>query len=108
MTRDPGMNPALARWNRPGSSLRRDRSPVAPKSTTTCGNLGPTPAAIFATIHPALFATHPGRRRGSCKISATSVAQREDQRVVRGLGLLAGNDLDGNRFGVGDVHLITL
>ena len=37
MIRQPGMNPALTRWNRPGSSLRRDRSPVAPTSTTTWG-----------------------------------------------------------------------
>src|SRR5580692_11352245 len=35
----------------PGSSLRRARSPVAPTSTTTCGNCGPTPGGIFATIH---------------------------------------------------------
>jgi hypothetical protein len=30
-----GNSPALARWNRPGSSLRRARSPVAPNKTIT-------------------------------------------------------------------------
>src|ERR1017187_4833832 len=30
-----GIRPALARWNRPGSSLRRARSPVAPNRTIT-------------------------------------------------------------------------
>src|SRR4051812_22654343 len=51
MMRQPGMNPALARCSSPGMSLRRDRSPVAPNSTTTCGYLGPTPARTFATEH---------------------------------------------------------
>ena len=32
--------PACARWNRPGRSLRRARSPVAPNSTITCGRSG--------------------------------------------------------------------
>ena len=30
-----GSSPAACRWNRPGSSLRRARSPVAPNSTMT-------------------------------------------------------------------------
>ena len=47
MMRHPGMNPAAARWKRPGSSLRRDRSPVAPNRTTICGSFGPTPAGIL-------------------------------------------------------------
>ncbi len=36
MMRQPGMKPAVARWNSPGSSLRCDRSPVAPTRTKTC------------------------------------------------------------------------
>jgi hypothetical protein len=50
MIRLPGMNPALARWNRPGNNFRRDRSPVAPNKTTTCGNLGPTRAEFLANV----------------------------------------------------------
>ncbi len=50
MIRQPGMNPTLARWNSPGSNLRRAKSPVAPNSTTTCGNCGPTPGGILATV----------------------------------------------------------
>ena len=46
-----GMKPMQARWNRPGSSLRCARSPVAPNSTTTCGKRGPTPGGIFAIVH---------------------------------------------------------
>ena len=38
--RHSGNSPACARWNRPGSSLRRARSPVAPNSTMTCGRSG--------------------------------------------------------------------
>ena len=52
MIRQPGMNPALHRWNSPGSSLRRERSPVAPTSTTTCGYRGPTRDEFFATLPP--------------------------------------------------------
>ena len=33
-----GERPTRARWAIPGSSLRRARSPVAPKSTMTCGS----------------------------------------------------------------------
>ena len=33
-----GSRPALARWKRPGSSLRLARSPVAPKRTMRCGS----------------------------------------------------------------------
>src|SRR5437870_2913225 len=40
MIRNSGRSPACARWNRPGSSLRRARSPVAPNSTMTCGRRG--------------------------------------------------------------------
>ena len=47
MIRQPGMKPAVDRWYSPGNSLRRARSPVAPKSTTTCGNRGPTPGGIY-------------------------------------------------------------
>ena len=43
MMRQPEMKPALARWNRPNSSLRRDRSLVAPDSTNTLRKRGPTP-----------------------------------------------------------------
>src|SRR5258708_9543960 len=50
MILQPGMNPALDRWNKPGKSLRRARSPVAPNRTTTCGNCGPTPAEILAIV----------------------------------------------------------
>ena len=42
------MNPAVSRWNKPGNSLRRARSPVAPTSTITCGCRGPTPGATLA------------------------------------------------------------
>ncbi len=37
MIRQPGINPAVDRWNSPGNSFRRARSPVAPTRTTTCG-----------------------------------------------------------------------
>src|SRR5262249_14963240 len=49
MIRQPGMKPAAERWKSPGSSLRRDRSPVAPTRMTTCGYFGPTPGGIFFT-----------------------------------------------------------
>ena len=73
--RQPGMKPALARWNSPGSSLRRARSPVAPNSTTTCGNRGPTPAGILATVF-VLRSVGPSRRRG---IGRPCVRQQGDQ-----------------------------
>ena len=38
--RNSGSRPACARWKRPGRSLRRARSPVAPKSTITWGRNG--------------------------------------------------------------------
>ena len=38
--RQSGSRPACERWSRPGSSLRRARSPVAPNSTMTCGRSG--------------------------------------------------------------------
>src|SRR6188768_4320883 len=114
MTRQSGMNPAVARCSNPGSSLRRDRSPVAPKSTTTCGNLGPTPAAIFATIHPALPDMHRCRCPwimqdwrhgcGATNKEAKGAGLRRPE-LLLGLG---GQDLDGNRFGVDDVDIVTL
>ena len=52
MTWQPGMNPAKAKWNRPGINLRRDRSPVAPNNTTTCGCFGPNPFGAFAMCPP--------------------------------------------------------
>ena len=48
--RQPGMKPDVARWYRPGSNLRRARSPVAPNSTTTCGKRGPTPGGTLAMV----------------------------------------------------------
>ena len=50
MIRQAGMKPELTRWNNPGNSFRRDRSPVAPTRTTTCGYRGPTLAAFFANM----------------------------------------------------------
>src|SRR5262247_64877 len=47
--RHPGMNPVRESWNRPGKSFRRDRSPVAPISTTTWEYFGATPAGILPT-----------------------------------------------------------
>ena len=38
--RQSGTRPASDRCNRPGNSLRRARSPVAPNSTITCGCTG--------------------------------------------------------------------
>ena len=38
--RHSGISPARERWSRPGSSLRRARSPVAPNSTMTYGRTG--------------------------------------------------------------------
>src|SRR6476469_7765700 len=49
MIRQLEMNAALQRWNSPGRSLRRARSPVAPTSTTTCGSRGPTREVFFIT-----------------------------------------------------------
>src|SRR3954465_15740613 len=60
--RQPGMNPALARWNRPGSSFRRDRSPVAPTRTTTCGYLGPTRDEFLAKSRFPSVLAHGGWR----------------------------------------------
>src|SRR5580692_1993456 len=64
--RQSGMKPELARWNRPGMSFRRERSPVAPTSTTRCGYLGPTRPGTLAAVlirsqrlYPSLAA--PGR-----------------------------------------------
>ena len=37
MMRVSSSSPAWNRWSRPGRSLRRERSPVAPNRTTTCG-----------------------------------------------------------------------
>src|ERR1700731_3237732 len=51
MIRVAGMNPMQVRRNSPGNSFRCARSPVAPKSTTTCGKPGPTPGGIFAIVH---------------------------------------------------------
>src|SRR5215218_5823643 len=77
MIRRPGMNPALARWKSPGSSLRRDRSPVAPKRTTTCGYRGPTRDDFLAKIaflpyvagcaEDPTRATSPGRARSAAE-----------------------------------------
>jgi hypothetical protein len=52
MMRQAGMKPELRRWNNPGNSFRRDKSPVAPTRTTTCGYRGPTFEAFFANMWP--------------------------------------------------------
>jgi hypothetical protein len=58
MMRQPGMKPELHRWNNPGNSLRRDRSPVAPTKTTTWGYRGPTFEAFFANMSPPPYSTN--------------------------------------------------
>src|SRR5581483_8248998 len=63
MMRHAGMNPTAASRNNPGSSLRWDKSPVAPKRTTTCAVRGPTPGGTFV-IANVLLMTFPGASLG--------------------------------------------
>src|SRR5215475_5927090 len=83
MIRHWGMKPAFERWKRPGSSLRRDRSPVAPNSTTTWGKRGPTPGGILAMDTyldgiPPLYGS-----RGQSRVSAARICTRAHSAALR-------------------------
>ena len=61
-----GNSPACCMCSNPGSSLRRDRSPVAPIRTTTCGSTGLMLCALASrarSLTIASLSSRPGRAR---------------------------------------------
>src|SRR5580704_14873969 len=70
----------------PGNNLRRARSPVAPTRTTTCGNWGPTPGCIFATLR-ILYAGGPPSRAGDRSGPANGAPRRQEGSAQFDLGL---------------------
>ncbi len=81
MIRHLGMKRAVMRWKSPGSSLRWERSPVAPNSTTTCGAFGPTPAGIFDIAKaPELFVLS---RLRHCAAASVTVMRQEGRFAKR-------------------------
>jgi len=76
--RQAGMKPALTRWNIPGHSFRRDRSPVAPTRTTTCGYRGPTFEAFFAMWPPRGFVERLARPPAPADCRAIALANCTD------------------------------
>jgi hypothetical protein len=78
----PGINPAFDRWKRPGNSLRRDRSPVAPTRTTTCACFGPTPGGTFANYKPRYDPTMCGAA-DEIKLYAIRNAHEASRKIAR-------------------------
>ena len=90
--RHSGSSPACARWNSPGRSLRRARSPVAPNSTITCGRSGEIRLELMSVGSDPT--THLSARFGGCEPSRRNCSQG-------GLGSGAGPEDDlGGRLGV--------
>src|SRR5580692_3086880 len=74
MTRYSGMRPDMERWSNPGNSLRAARSPVAPKSTMTCGCS--CAVAFASSLTPTSFSQVAGRNGRDASSPAMPLARR--------------------------------